>query len=58
MLNMSIDWSYKEYLQKTGKKDCRQSWIDWKIKICDMEEKEAIIAAHDPDWGWEEGLGS
>jgi len=53
-----LDWSYKEYLQKTGKNDVRQSWVDWKIEICNMEYEEAVKASIDPEWGWEEGLGS
>ncbi|WP_206459407.1 hypothetical protein [Anaerovorax sp. IOR16] len=52
-----LDYSYKEYLQKTGKKDSRESWIDWKVEICGMDYEEARIASIDPDWGWEEGLG-
>jgi hypothetical protein len=53
-----LDWSYKEYLERSGKEDTRKSWIQWKIDICGMSEKEATIAGYDPEWGWEEGLGT
>lgn len=53
-----LDWSYKEYLQKTEKKDSAISWIDWKVEICGMDYEEAKKASIDPEWGWEEGMGS
>ncbi len=52
-----LDLSYREYLQKTGKKDSAISWIDWKVEICGMDYEEAKKAAFDTEWGWEEGLG-
>jgi hypothetical protein len=44
--------SYNEYLQNTGKDDCKNSWIDWKAEIHGMFYSEAIKAAHDPEWGY------
>jgi len=38
--------SYDEYLEKIGKKNCRQSWVDWKVEICGMDEAEAIQASY------------
>lgn len=45
--------SYEEYLAKTGKEDCKESWIDWKIDVCNMPYMEAVRAANDPEWGYE-----
>lgn len=45
--------SYDEYLNKTGKQDCRESWIDWKTDVCGMRYMDARRAAYDPDWGYE-----
>lgn len=45
--------SYDEYLEKTGKEDCKESWIDWKTDICGMSYLEAVRAANDPEWGYE-----
>lgn len=44
--------SYVEYLEKTGLKNCRESWIDWKIDIYSMSRKEAVKASIDPEWGY------
>lgn len=46
--------SYEEYLIETRKSDCRYSWIDWKTDICGMSYFDAIKAANDPEWGYEE----
>jgi len=53
-----LDWSYEEYLQRTGKKDNASSWADWKVEVCGMDYEEAKKVSLDPEWGWEEGLGS
>jgi hypothetical protein len=45
--------SYDEYLTQTGKEDCKDSWIDWKTDIYGMNYTEALRAANDPDWGYE-----
>ena len=45
--------NYDEYLQKTKKEDNKQSWIDWKFEICGMSYTEAVKAANDPEWGYE-----
>lgn len=42
--------SYYEYLEKTGKKDSRKSWIDWKTECCGMDEKEAIKSSYKIKW--------
>ena len=44
--------SYATYLEKTGLKNCRESWIDWKIDIYSMSRKEAVKASIDPEWGY------
>lgn len=44
--------SYAEYLLKTGLKDCRRSWIEWKIDIARMTEKQAVKASYDNDFGY------
>lgn len=49
----SIYLSYEEYLFDAGKKDCRRSWIEWKMDEYRMSEKEAIKAVDDPEWGWQ-----
>ena len=45
--------TYHEYLTKTNKEDNKDSWIDWKFKICRMPYMEAVRAANDPNWGYE-----
>jgi hypothetical protein len=45
--------SYDEYLEKTGKENCVEIWIDWKVDVCGMKYTEALKVAHDPDWGFE-----
>lgn len=47
--------SYSDYLQATGSKDCRESWIWWKMEIFGMSERQAIKAAYDPEWGYKQG---
>jgi len=44
--------SYQEYLNRTGQKDSLTAWKWWKIEVCGMSEKQAIKAAHDPEWGY------
>ena len=44
--------SYSEYLSRTKQKDSRRSWIEWKMDICGMTERQAIKAAYDPEWGY------
>ena len=45
--------SYDEYLEKTGKEDCKESWIDWKTDVYNMSYIETLRAANDPEWGYE-----
>jgi len=45
--------SYDEYLEKTNKENCAETWIDWKVEICGMSYMEALRACNDPDWGFE-----
>jgi len=45
--------SYEEYLEKTDKENCVDSWIDWKVEICGMSYVEARKSAYDPEWGFE-----
>ena len=49
---MSFPISYEEYLTTTGLRDCRLSWIDWKIQL-GMSVEEATRASYDPEWGYE-----
>jgi len=51
--DMTMPISYDEYLEKTGKHDCKESWIDWKTDIYNMPYTEAVRAANDPEWGYE-----
>lgn len=44
--------SYAEYLQYTGDKDTRQTWIAWKC-YCGMSLKAATRAAYDSIWGYQ-----
>jgi hypothetical protein len=44
--------SYQEYLTRTGQKDNRHTWIDWKMDVYGMTERQAIKAAYDPEWGY------
>lgn len=45
-------FSYKDFLILTDRKDSINAWIDWKIIVCKMNEKEAIKASIDPIWGY------
>ena len=44
--------NYGEYLEKTNKKDCRESWVDWKTEIHGMTYMDARKASYDPEWGY------
>jgi hypothetical protein len=44
--------NYAEYLMRTGLKDTRRSWIEWKMDCFSMSEREAIKAAYDSEWGY------
>lgn len=44
--------SYVEYLKTTGKKDCKESWIDWKTECCFMSYGDARKVSYDPQWGY------
>lgn len=46
--------SYEEYLKVTKQKDCKESWIDWKVECCGMSYQEAYKASSDTyGWGYE-----
>ena len=47
--------SYGEYLQKTEKQDCRESWIDWKTEVCGMDYMKARKSSNDSEWGYRKG---
>lgn len=45
--------SYDDYLRQTNKEDNKESWIDWKTDVYNMPYMEALKAANDPEWGYE-----
>jgi hypothetical protein len=44
--------SYQEYISRMNLKDTRRSWIEWKVDMCGMTERQAIAAAYNPEWGY------
>ena len=53
MVNIPIPTNYAKYLEKSNQPDCRRAWVNWKIDVFNMSEKQAIIASLDPEWGYE-----
>lgn len=49
--------SYQDYIKELGLKDCRRSWVEWKMDFCGMSEQNAIVASTDKDWGYEAAVG-
>lgn len=48
--------SYKEYIDQTRQTDSRRTWVNWKMDIFGMTEKQAIQAAYNPEWGYAKPL--
>jgi hypothetical protein len=53
MREIVIPINYETYLEKSNQPDCRRAWINWKMDIYGMSEREATKAAYDPEWGYE-----
>ena len=53
MVNIPIPMNYAKYLEESNQPDCRRAWINWKIEVFHMSEKEAIAASINPEWGYE-----
>lgn len=44
---------YFNYLEKFCMKDCRESWINWKMDVYGMSRKAAVKLSIDPEWGYD-----
>jgi len=48
-----IPISYGEYLRQSEKRDCRESWVDWKVEWEDMSRKDAEKESNEKSiWGY------
>ena len=44
--------SYREYLETTKQDDTILAWVDWKVSVCGMTQRQAERAARNPEWGY------
>ena len=44
--------SYREYLETTKQDDTILAWLDWKVSVCGMTQRQAERAARNPEWGY------
>lgn len=52
---MYFPMSYKEYVRQSEKKDCRETWVEWRVRWWGMSYRDANKISFDKSgWGYEQ----